>query len=84
MAITDKIIEFLKNTLGHAVSGAGTGIVFEITQLIAKGVYDWNVLLYAALIGGSIGFFKSIIEYFEKIKTGTVAVKPSFKKYFGF
>ena len=74
--ILEIIKDFILNTLGHAVSGAGVGIVFELQQLASSGVaLNKEVLLIAVGIGGSIGFFKTIVNELEKLKKST-AVKP--------
>ena len=76
--MTNKIIEIVKNfvlnTLGHAVSGAGVGIIYELQQLATSGVaLDKTTILIAVGIGGSLGFFKTIVQEIEKLKKTTSA-----------
>jgi len=74
--ILETIKDFILNTLGHAVSGAGVGILYELQQLATSGVtLNKEVILIAVGIGGSIGFFKTIVNELEKLKKST-AVKP--------
>ena len=74
MKIVEIIKDFVLNTLGHAVSGAGVGIVYELQQLATSGVaLNKEVILIAVAIGGSLGFFKSIVDELEKLKKTTQA-----------
>jgi len=74
MKIVEIVKDFILNTLGHAVSGAGVGIVYELQQLATSGVaLNKELILIAVAIGGSIGFFKSIVDELEKLKKSTQA-----------
>ena len=84
MALKEQVLNFVKNILGHAVSGFCTGAVYELTQLIGKGDYEFKVLIVGALIGGSIGFLKSIVEALENVKPTARLGNSSMKKFFGF
>ena len=74
MKIVEIVKDFVLNTLGHAISGAGVGIVYELQQLATSGVaMNKEVILVAVGIGGSLGFFKSIVDELEKLKKSTQA-----------
>ena len=78
--IWEAIKNFVLNTLGHAVSGFGVGALFEIEQLIVNGsAFTFETLLLAAGIGGSVGFFKAIVEQLEKLKKTTASKKGNGK-----
>lgn len=82
-----QIINTLKNfaltTLGHAISGAGVGALFELEKLFAVGnPISMSVILTAVAIGGAIGFFKTIVEEIEKMKKSTAATVKATKAYF--
>ena len=74
-----KIKDFVLTTVMHAVAGAGTGAVYEIAPLIQSGVYDYKIIGTAALIGGSIGLLKSILNSLESVKTKVSKVSASGK-----
>jgi hypothetical protein len=78
-------------TLGHAASGFGAAAIYELTQLYSAGVYDLKVLITGALVGGSIGFLRKIIDAIEALspkrtEAGTnqkrSMLKPA-RRYFG-
>lgn len=75
----ETVKNFVFDTLGHAVSGAVVGAFYEATQVIGNQVMDVNTLLTAALIGGSIGFFKAIVDSLELMKKSEPKVTASGK-----
>lgn len=77
------IKNWLLTTLGHAVTGAGTAAIFELTKLASSGAYNLNGLLLGVTIGGSIGLFKSIVGSLEALQKekGFAAAQPK-KSYF--
>ena len=88
MSSLEVIKNFVLTTLGHSVSGACVGAVYEVTQYIQNQQYGLGMLLTAALIGGSLGFFKSAVEEISKLKKQPIATavanKKSVKAYMGF
>ena len=87
---TKKLFVWVKDwvlvTLGHAASGFGAAAIYELTQLYSAGVYDLKLLFTGALVGGSIGFLRKIIDALEVIapkRTAGTTTKKSFRSYFG-
>ena len=87
MSYPEVLKNFVLTTLGHAASGACVGSIYEVTQLLQGGNYSINMLLTAGLIGGSLGFFKTIVEEIAKMKekkVTAVGTKKGVKTYLGF
>ena len=70
----DEVKDVVLLVLGHAATGFGSAFLYELTQLLVNGVTGWQALLQGAFIGGSIGFFRVMIEELEKLKKPLPAV----------
>ena len=85
MKAIETIKEFVYNTLGHAISGAGIGVVYELQALFLQGG-SWTpeTVMFAIALGGSIGFFRTIVQELEKLSAKATATgKKPLRAYMG-
>lgn len=85
MSFWEVVKNFVLTTLGHAISGAIVGGLYELTQLYQAGTIDVQALVFGFCVGASIGFFRTIVEELEKWSMPTTAgkqIKKSVGRYF--